>query len=95
MFSGTLTGLITCEATNVGDKPIKSVTVRLVPVGGVASPEQTCQDMPPSGLCIATVSTFFWSGSCRVDFTGSKRSIRGSMSVIEAGNNVRQQLATQ
>jgi hypothetical protein len=97
MFKGTLTAFVNCEGVNVGDKPIKSVTVRIVPAFGPADDtELTCSDLAPGEVCAASiVPPDFFAGHCKVEFTGSKRSIRGSMSVIGEGDNVQAQLAAQ
>lgn len=96
MFRGTNTVGFACEAVNVGDKPIKSVTVRLVPAFGGPLQPVSCTNLAPGAVChTSTLDSSFHSGHCRIDFTGSKQNIRGSMSVIGSGNNVLEQLPAQ
>src|SRR5262245_57091696 len=49
-YTGTLTTIVICEAYNVGNKPIDSVTVTLVPAFGVGD-SVTCTDLGPAGFC--------------------------------------------
>jgi hypothetical protein len=98
MFSGSLTEAVNCEAVNVGEKTIHSVTVRIVPAfAPLTGAEATCTDLAPGAVCVTSIAPppAFFAGHCKVEFTGGKRSIRGAMSLIEAGDNVRAQLAAQ
>ncbi|HEY8518339.1 MAG TPA: hypothetical protein VIS07_22730 [Candidatus Binatia bacterium] len=93
MFRGTNTVGFACEAVNVGSKPIKSVTVRIVPFVGPVNPVSICTNLSPGSVCfVSTVEPAFQSGHCRIEFTGGKQNVRGSMSVVGSGNNVLEQI---
>lgn len=93
LFRGTNTVGFACEAVNVGSKPIKTVTVRIVPFAGPPIAPSTCTDLAPGAICfVNTAEPAFHSGHCRVDFSGGKQNIRAAMSMIGSGNNVLQQL---
>lgn len=90
MFSGTGINAAACEGVNVGSKPLKLVTVTFVPayLGG-PSATNTCVDLAPGSVCQAYISIPpFFSGHCRIDFKGGRKSIRGALSVIDTGNHI-------
>lgn len=89
LYTGTLTTLVACEAINVGEKPIGSVTVTLVPVFGVGT-SVTCTDLPPAGFCqdVEVSPPPFSSFSCNISFSGGKKSVRAAISLAGAGNNM-------
>jgi hypothetical protein len=97
IFSGSDTQLVDCLAINVGESPIASVTVQLVPTSNsdgkgdsftcVNVPGETCEDLidtPP-----------FFSGHCKIIFTGSRKNVRASVSLIASGNNLRVELPAE
>lgn len=81
--------LVACEAINVGDKPVSSETVTLVPVFGVGT-SVTCTDLAPTGFCQDSElpPPPFSSFSCNVSFSGGKKSLRAAISLAGAGNNI-------
>ena len=89
LYTGTLTALVVCEAINVGDKPISSVTVTLVPLFGVGT-SVTCTDLAPTAFCQDSelspppFSSFF----CSISFSGGKKSLRAAISLAGSGNNL-------
>jgi hypothetical protein len=89
LYTGTLTTIVICEAYNVGDKPIGSVTVTLVPAFGVGD-SVTCTDLEPAQFCQDSVPSPppFSGFTCKITFTGGKKSIRGSISLAGTGNNI-------
>lgn len=89
LYTGTATSLVACEAINVGDKPIDAVTVTLVPVSGTST-SVTCNDLAPAAFCqdIESTPPPFSSFSCRVVFSGGKKSVRAAISLAGAGNNM-------
>ncbi len=84
-----MTTFVVCEAINVGDKPINSVTVTLVPVFGVGT-SVTCTDLAPTAFCQDSEPSPppFSSFSCNVSFSGGKKSVRAAISLASAGNNM-------
>src|SRR5262245_7041420 len=98
MFSGTeVTGFF-CDAVNVAESPIASVTVKLVPivVGSIQGSELTCDNLAPGDVCetgVVAADPLSFSGHCKIIFTGSRKSLRGSMVATDgADNNIRAQL---
>src|SRR5262245_49590612 len=100
MFSGTeVTGFF-CDAVNVAGSPIASVTVQVVASSDSTQPgsELTCDNLAPGDLCETGVFAdppSFFAGHCKVIFTGSRKSVRGSMVATGSGNNVRAQVAAE
>jgi hypothetical protein len=94
VFTGTGTDFVDCTAVNVGESPIASLTVRLFPrPGGAEGEEKTCVNVVPGDICFTAVDVPpFDVGHCKVIFTGSKRNVRGSISLGDLGSNVSVQL---
>jgi len=70
-----------CQATNVGAKPVKVISVSLVGVDGTPLAGDHCANVAFGGICTVTTST---PASCQIEFTGSKQSIRGAAFVPDA-----------
>src|SRR5262245_40709729 len=98
MFTGDETKSVDCGATNVGETPIDSVTVRLVSADGSDGEERefTCTNLVPGAICdivIGVPGSFV--AHCKIIFTGARKNVRGSMSLTDLGNNVQAQLAAE
>ena len=88
IYKGSDTTWFFCEAVNVGEKVIKSLTVTLVQHSGPAT-SITCTDVGPTEFCQdAEPALPFFSGFCRIDFSGSKKDVRGAISMT-AVNDIR------
>src|SRR5262245_5265786 len=96
MFSGTEVTSFFCDAVNVAESPIASVTVKLVAasVSGAQGSEFTCNNLAPGDACeTGAFAAPFFAGHCKIIFTGSRKSLRGSMVATDGtGNNVRAQV---
>ena len=92
MFSGTEVTSFFCNAVNVAESPIASVTVKLVPigVGSIQGSEFTCDNLAPGDVCdtgVVAADPLFFSGHCKGIFTGSRKSLRGSMVATDGAEN--------
>src|SRR5262245_19126344 len=92
VFTGSETQFVDCQATNVGESPITSVTIQLVPNSNSAGKGDTftCENVAPGEICEDLITTPpFFTGHCRIIFTGSRKNVRASMSLADTGNNMR------
>jgi hypothetical protein len=74
-------GTLACRAVNVGKKPI-AITVTRGDLNG-SDAQISCTSVAPGSGC-ATAPTGTTLSYCRFDFEGSKRAVRGSLTVDDA-----------
>jgi hypothetical protein len=84
-FKGGDQAFIFCSGTNVGNNPVATMTVSLIDVNGNVANTFTCAPVNPGGVCDVATTV---SAHCKVEFTGSKQTVRGSLFVIDARNNL-------
>jgi hypothetical protein len=84
-FKGGDQALIFCTGTNVGNNPVATMTVSLIDVNGNVANTLTCAPVNPGGVCDVATTV---SAHCKVEFTGSKQTVRGSLFVVDASNNL-------
>jgi hypothetical protein len=81
------TDRIYCIATNVGTTPLTSVTVSNVDQTNTTVNTFTCPSVAPGSFCDAFTTTT--SSRCTISFKGSKKNIRGLVTVVDAANNMK------
>ena len=80
------TDFIVCLATNVGTVPIATVTVSVVDGANVTQNTTTCSNLAPGEPCQAETQQ---DARCAISFTGSKKNIRGYVTVGDAAQNMK------
>ena len=85
VFTNGIDGIV-CLATNVGTVPIATVTVSVVDGTNVTQNTATCSNLAPGEPCQAETQQ---DARCAISFTGSKKNIRGYVTVGDAANNMK------
>lgn len=89
LFPGSNTVAVVCLATNVdAAKTIPSITVSVIGTNGAVVNSETCLNVAPGGFCSDSSFGPPVDSHCRIEFEGSKKSIRGSGSLIATSNNI-------
>jgi hypothetical protein len=60
------------------------MTVSLIDLSGDVAKTQTCAPVNPGGVCQTETTS---PAHCRIEFKGSKRAVRGSLSVNSSSGN--------
>jgi hypothetical protein len=77
-----------CSGVNVGTSVISSVTVNIIATTGVVLATNTCSSVLSGQDCFTSTTIGFPNSShCSVTFTGSSKSIRGAMTVVDTSGN--------
>ncbi len=85
LAQGAASTLLFCEAVNVSAKPIAQLTVSVISVVGDPTKTQTCTNLAQGQICFANGPTA--AGYCQVD-GGTKKTVRASLEVRDASNNI-------
>ena len=86
MFQGGASPVLFCIATNVGTKPMATMTVSAINSFNVVQNSATCTNMPQSGYCQAFSSS--QNAYCTFTFSGSKNKVRAAAYVTDGSANI-------
>jgi hypothetical protein len=72
-----------CLASNVSSKTLATIALTLVNFQGTATSTKTCASVAPGAGCFLDGNGTDGGNTCRIDVSGSKYTVRGSLEVSQ------------